>query len=95
MNKKKKMNCPYCDGETEEGKLEIHGSWIGWLLVGFSYQNLFYNSFNKKYQEYNTDDEKVIKESETLKAKKCKECGAISFIPGKTIDKGGSVRQIA
>lgn len=85
MEKIKKINCPYCNEEAESGALEIHGTWTGWFLIGISYQNLYYKPFDEKYQEFSTNEEKVMKESEILKANKCKSCGAISFIPGKTI----------
>ncbi|KKQ61582.1 MAG: hypothetical protein US81_C0005G0002 [Parcubacteria group bacterium GW2011_GWE2_38_18] len=84
----KLINCPYCGSKMKSGSLEIHGSWLGFLLVGLSYQNLFYKPFDEKFQEYSSDEETVIKESEILKAMKCTKCKAISFIPGETTDIG-------
>ncbi len=81
MKKDNKIYCSYCNGETEAGLLEIHGTALGFIFLGLSHQNLYYKPFDEKYQEYIIKEEKVIKESNSLKARKCKDCGSISFIP--------------
>ena len=76
-----KINCPFCGAETKYGSLEISGSIIGFLLLGLNQQDLHFKIFDEKYQEFSTQKETVIKESENVHAFKCKECNAISFKP--------------
>lgn len=79
------INCPFCGSKTKYGSLEISGSIIGFLLLGLNQQDLHFKAFDEKYQEFSTQKETVIKESENVYAFKCEKCNAISFKPANII----------
>src|SRR5436309_1973986 len=38
------MHCPRCNSGMIEGDAELHGTFLGFLVVGWSYQKLFFHS---------------------------------------------------
>ncbi len=38
------MNCPYCDCGMESGHVEVHGTDLGFLVVGLSYSHLWFKT---------------------------------------------------
>ncbi len=67
-----KTKCPYCDGILESGEAKIHGSMVGFLLVGLSYQNLYFKSESG-------NETAVLASHESTPAMKCNTCGVVTL----------------
>src|SRR6218665_3299921 len=67
-------NCFACGGEFEIGKLSVHGTMLGALLVGMSYQHCWFRPTQ------GTEDI-VINSGGYRAAYRCKECGFIGIPP--------------
>lgn len=42
------MKCPYCGSLMKSGRTEIHGTPLGFLAIGFSYENLYFRAGDEK-----------------------------------------------
>jgi hypothetical protein len=40
--------CPYCGSLMKSGRAEIHGTTLGFLVAGFSYENLYFKTEDEK-----------------------------------------------
>lgn len=69
------MHCPTCGSTMAEGEVSIHGTPLGFLFVGISYQKLWFlqRGFRK---------EALIPAWGKAGAFHCRDCGA-TFLPGK------------
>jgi hypothetical protein len=76
----KPMNCPHCGTEMTRGIVSVHGTFLGFLAVGFSYQHLWFESGG--------DSKKVLGSGDTSAGYRCEACDAILIQPGTraTID---------
>ncbi len=63
---------PYCDGLLESGEAKIHGTMVGFLLVGLSYQNLYFKSESGK-------ETAILASHESTPAMKCNTCGVVTL----------------
>ncbi|WP_068475845.1 hypothetical protein [Saccharicrinis aurantiacus] len=61
------LKCPNCNGIIVHGTARIHGTMFGFLFVGFSYQNLYFQPNNER--EY-----KVLGPNMPVQAMICKNC---------------------
>jgi hypothetical protein len=61
--------CPMCRAELEPGTVSIHGTMLGWLSVGWSYQHLWFYQDGK--------EEAVLKSGHTRKGYRCRGCGFV------------------
>jgi hypothetical protein len=69
------MNCPKCEIPMEMGSVEIHGTPLGFLALGRSFQPLFF--LDMKGNESN-----VLSPNSNQLAFRCNKCGGI-FLTGK------------
>lgn len=67
-----KTKCSYCDGIIESGEAKIHGTTVGFLLVGLSYQNLYFKSESGK-------ETAILASHESTPAMKCNKCGVVTL----------------
>ena len=67
-----KTKCPYCDGTLESGEAKIHGTMVGFLLVGLSYQNLYFKSESG-------NETSILASHESTPAMKCNTCGVVTL----------------
>ncbi len=65
-----KLRCPYCGKSLLKGRAEIHGTTLGFFLVGFSYQNLYFKSQRDK-------EIKVLNSGSSTPALRCENCEVI------------------
>src|SRR5262245_32491262 len=65
--------CPTCGGEAESGHLEIHGTFLGFLAFGFSYEHCW---FVPKHGE----EEIALKSAGIRKGFRCSRCGTIVML---------------
>ena len=73
MNK----NCPNCNNKMTLGYASIHGTFVGFLFFGFSYQNLYFRAEGEK-------EIKVLDSGCTSTALKCDKCDTVVLIPNFT-----------
>ena len=45
------MKCPNCNVEMEPGQAQVKGSLLGFLIIGFSHQNLYFKSSDGSTKE--------------------------------------------
>lgn len=75
------MNCPYCDTVMEAGHLEVHGTVLGFMFVGWSHQNCY-------FRRGDGTEEVVVKPRHGMfsrpkreewrpKAHRCEKCGCV------------------
>ena len=64
------LNCPYCDGTLESGEAKNHGTVTGFLLFGFSHQNLYFKT------ESGVESE-ILGSGMSTPAMKCDKCGVV------------------
>lgn len=70
------LKCHYCDGTLESGEARIHGTITGFLLFGFSHQNLYFKTESGEESE-------VLGSGMSTPAMKCDKCGV--FILNKNL----------
>lgn len=64
--------CPLCQSELEQGFVSVHGTLLGYLLVGMSYQHCWFKGDE-------SGDEVVLKSRERRQAFKCQACGFVGI----------------
>ena len=67
------IKCPYCGGEMEAGASYLEGTWVGFLLYGFSHDLLWFRAGNRK--------EAVIPNGGACAAHRCLRCRAVTILP--------------
>ena len=67
------MICPNCTSEMEEGEVQVRGSMLSFLVVGFSIQDLMFDS--------SSETTTILPSRDTRKAYYCRQCGGV-FIQG-------------
>jgi len=77
------MNCPRCKKEMIEGDAELHGTFVGYLLVGWSYQKLFFHAKGA----HRTRETSALQTGERAVAWRCESCAGVfieqpPWIPG-------------
>jgi hypothetical protein len=68
--------CPKCGGEVEVGHVEIHGTFWGFVFVGFSYQHCWFVPAGRT-------EEIVLRTEEKQEACRCTKCGTLVIAGGK------------
>jgi hypothetical protein len=71
------MTCPGCGGQMAAGRLRVKGTLSGFLLVGFSLQDLWWSDL----AESRESRERVIGSGGQRPAHRCIACGMIAFAP--------------
>ena len=71
------MNCSKCKGEMVEGDAELHGTFWGALVVGASYQKLFFHAEGTRRKE----EVPVLRSGDRMKAWRCPSCEGIFLEP--------------
>ena len=66
------IKCPYCNETLKSGEASIHGTMTGFLFVGFSYQNLYFQPESGKEIE-------VLGSRESTPAMRCEACGVVTL----------------
>ncbi len=69
------MKCPVCQVEMEKGTARVHGTVVGFILFGFSYQHLW-------FEHSSGNEERILASNEQCPGYRCPECLAV-FIPGE------------
>lgn len=64
------MECPKCKNELIQGKASVHGTPIGFLCVGFSWQHLWFSSSQTK-------EDVIIESGDETDAYRCNACGLV------------------
>lgn len=64
------LKCPYCDGSMISGQSRIHGTFGGFLIYGFSYENLY-------FKPDSGEEIKILGSTETSSALRCVKCGTV------------------
>ena len=72
-----RMTCPECGGQMVPGRLRVKGSLAGLLLVGMSWQHLWWSDPD----ESRDSRQKVIVSGNQRPAVRCIDCGMIAFAP--------------
>lgn len=72
-----KFNCPNCGSLLEEGHVEVHGTPLGFIFIGFSYQNLYFKAKDKK-------EIKVLESRCSAPALKCTRCDILIMMNATT-----------
>lgn len=67
------MKCPQCNMEMVEGKAQVRGTFSGFLIFGYSCQDLYFDQNNKSSL--------VLISRENRKSFQCPKCSGV-FIPG-------------
>ena len=67
------VRCPYCSALMVPGKARVHGTFLGFLLHGFSYQNLWFR------RDDATDEEEIVPSGGSRAGHQCPRCGAVSI----------------
>jgi hypothetical protein len=67
----RQLKCALCGGDLETGSVEIKGTPLGFLMVGLSWQHLWFSAdlFDTKI--------KVLKSAEQRRAYQCTSCCAV------------------
>lgn len=61
------LNCPICGSIMKKGLAEIHGTTLGFLLVGFSYENLYFRAENE-------DEIRILESGCSTQSLRCENC---------------------
>ena len=64
------MNCPKCEMPMEMGIAEIHGTGLGFLAVGLSFQPLFFTDMKG-------NESQVLSPHSNQVAYRCTKCGGM------------------
>ena len=67
------IECPYCGSPMIPGIARVRGTLLGFLLIGLSYQHLWFESGRDKVTVVPSGDERA--------AHRCPRCGAVSVFP--------------
>ena len=59
------MKCPKCNEEMDQGIAKVEGTALGFLVVGFSHQHLFYKGKKK---------ERIVHSGDETLAYRCASC---------------------
>lgn len=65
--------CPLCQSEIEQGVVSVHGTFLGYLLVGMSYQHCWF-----KGDESN--EEVVLRSKERRPGFEWRACGFVTIL---------------
>lgn len=65
--------CPACGGEVEAGHVEIHGTFWGFVFVGFSYQHCWFVPEGRR-------EEIALRTDEKRRAHRCAKCGTLVIV---------------
>jgi len=68
---KKVYNCPKCGKEMKTGKASVHGTVLGFFLVGSSHQNLYFYDNDRKKRN---DKSMIIYSNSEKSAQRCTDC---------------------
>jgi predicted RNA-binding Zn-ribbon protein involved in translation (DUF1610 family) len=71
--KAESMNCPHCGHETVQGNARVRGNLIGFMVVGFSFQHLYF--------EKGEDAQMILMSREERRSFFCPSCGTL-IVPG-------------
>ena len=77
------MNCPNCRVEMIAGDARIKGTLVGFLVIGLSYQHLFFKSRKKSVDEKPVR-KKVLRSGRSTTAHHCEKCGLTALQRGDT-----------
>lgn len=70
-------DCPQCGERLEPGRVAVHGTFWGWMFVGWSYQQLW-------FQPHLGAERRVLQSGESRRGWRCKNCGFVGVAaPGK------------
>ena len=69
------MKCPNCNMEMEPGQAQVKGTLLGFLIIGFSHQNLYFRSAEGGVNE------KIIRSGGKRSGYYCRQCQGL-FIEG-------------
>ena len=76
-------DCPHCGGRLEVGNVAVHGTFWGWILVGWSYQQLW-------FQPHLGEERRVLQSGESRQGWRCADCGFVGVAsPGKDAGRPG------
>jgi hypothetical protein len=78
------MQCPVCDIEMEPGEVRIQASALGFLIIGFSYKNLWFVPSHPDGTPDKVDHlarSLILRNSENTEAHRCEICGATLLLP--------------
>lgn len=64
------LKCPYCNGKLKNGQANIHGTVGGFLLFGFSCENLYFKSESEKEIE-------ILGSNSSTPSMRCEDCGIV------------------
>lgn len=70
-------NCPQCDVPLLSGQLRIRGTIPGFLVIGLSYQHLWWTD----PEGSRASREVVLDSGDEISAGRCPECGLVAFVP--------------
>jgi hypothetical protein len=65
------MKCPYCDGEMMPGTASVKGTLLGFIVIGLSYQHLWFRRLNGGGEEV------IIRSRGDRPGHQCSQCGAV------------------
>ena len=64
-------HCPVCEGELEHGTVRVHGTPLGFLLVGLSYQRCWFRS------DETGEEDLAVHWRKSHAACRCRDCGML------------------
>ena len=77
------MKCPSCQSKMKRGQVSVHGTALGFVVVGFSHQHCWFEEFERDAEE------QVIVESNGRRgAYRCPKCKTV-VIPNKEPEPDG------
>lgn len=79
------MNCPVCNEEMAPGLVRIQASVLGFLVIGFSYKNLWFYPTHPDGTPGNVDHlarSLIMRNSEKGQAHRCEVCGTTVVLRG-------------
>src|SRR5262245_43633147 len=68
-------SCPACGAAMEAGKVSVHGTLLGFLFVGMSYQHCWFRPAASE------DEQVVVQSGRSRRACRCSSCGFIGIEP--------------
>jgi len=72
------MNCPTCNIEMTDGTVTVRGTLLGFLAVGMSHQNLYFNRLKPK-NVGDSASKKIVGSGNIHAAYHCEECGLVAI----------------
>ena len=70
-------SCPMCAGELEPGSVSVHGTTVGFLFFGMSYQNCY-------FQGVGTEEETVLGSRLRRSGFRCRSCDFVGMFGKET-----------